>query len=84
MARFIRTYSDGYLQRHRDTHASHLAFGTHQHPYLHDALRHPAASLTSKLNEQPSLLDYGCGKGVFISEVARLGLFRYIRRPGLG
>jgi hypothetical protein len=86
MAQFIRTYSDDYLRRHRDTHAAHPAFGTHLHPYLHDMMRTLAAALTASLGEPPSLLDYGCGKGVFLEEMGRLRLFRYIRGydPALG
>ena len=75
----IRTFSETYLQRHRDTHAKHAVFGTHQHPYLHDAMRALAAAKASANGEKPSLLDYGCGKGVFMAQMARLGGFRYIR-----
>lgn len=75
--RLIQTTSDSHLQRHRDHHVSHPEFGTHRHPYLHDTMRQLAASLSG--NEAPSLLDYGCGKGVFLREMARLTLFRYIR-----
>lgn len=79
MALFIRTSSDAHLQRHRDTHARHPEFGTHRHPYLHDLMREVAASATTVGGEPPSLLDYGCGKGAFTMEMARLNLFRYIR-----
>jgi hypothetical protein len=79
MVQFIQTYTDNYLQRHRDTHAAHPAFGTHRHPYLHDMMRRLATSLTESEGEPPSLLDYGCGKGVFMGEMTRLRLFRYIR-----
>jgi hypothetical protein len=79
MALFIRTSSDAHLQRHRDTHAKHPEFGTHRHPYLHDLMREVATSVTMVGGELPSLLDYGCGKGAFMAEMARLNLFRYIR-----
>ncbi|HVC59901.1 MAG TPA: methyltransferase domain-containing protein [Acetobacteraceae bacterium] len=75
----IRTYSDDWLGRHRETHARHALFGTHRHPYLLDTMRRLAAALTETGGESPSLLDYGCGKGVFMGEMARLRLFRYIR-----
>jgi hypothetical protein len=79
LAQFIQTFSDAYLQRHRDTHARHPEFGTHQHPYLHEKMRHLAGILSANADEPPSLLDYGCGKGAFMREMARLKLFRYIR-----
>lgn len=75
----IRTYSDAWLDRHRQTHAQHAAFGTHGHPYLLDTVRDLAARLAATIGEQPSLLDYGCGKGVFLREMTRIGLFRYLR-----
>jgi 2-polyprenyl-3-methyl-5-hydroxy-6-metoxy-1,4-benzoquinol methylase len=79
MARLIRTYTDAWLQRHRATHQNHPAFGTHRHPYLHDLLRKIADEVKSETGEAPTLLDYGCGKGAFIAEMSRLGLFRFIR-----
>jgi len=79
MARFIRTYSDDWLRRHRATHAQHVVFGTHRHPYLHDTMRRLAAGIAQETGEPPSLLDYGCGKGVFMADMARLRLFRFVR-----
>ncbi|MGA9866358.1 MAG: hypothetical protein WBQ75_07925, partial [Acetobacteraceae bacterium] len=61
MIRPIRTYSEAWLRRHRDTHAKHAVFGTHLHPYLMDTIRQVSA--TRPGDERPSLLDYGCGKG---------------------
>lgn len=78
MIRAIRTYSDAWLRRHRDTHATHAVFGTHRHPYLHDTMRKVATD-AGHGGELPSLLDYGCGKAVFMAEMARLKLFRFIR-----
>ena len=75
----IRTYSDPYLQRHRDTHAKHAVFGTHRHPYLHATLHALAVAWAEANGEKPSLLDYGCGKGVFMAQMTGLGVFRYIR-----
>jgi SAM-dependent methyltransferase len=79
MIRPIRTYSEAWLRRHRETHTSHALFGTHRHPYLFDMVRQIALSLTEPEGERPSLLDYGCGKGVFLREIARAELFRYVR-----
>jgi SAM-dependent methyltransferase len=79
MQRFrpIRTVSESWLQRHRDTHSRHAEFGTHRHPYLHDLINRLAAELTGA--EQPSLLDYGCGKGTFLREMSQSGRFRFVR-----
>lgn len=71
MIRSIRTYSDDYLRRHRTTHAKHPEFGTHRHPYLHATM----ARLAAEAGPLASLLDYGCGKGAFLAEMRRLGLF---------
>ena len=79
MARLIRTFTDDWLRRHRETHAQHAAFGTHRHPYLHATMHTLAATIAGSLGEPPSLLDYGCGKGVFIAEMAKTRGFRYIR-----
>jgi 2-polyprenyl-3-methyl-5-hydroxy-6-metoxy-1,4-benzoquinol methylase len=80
MIRSIRTYSDTWLRRHRDTHAKHAVFGTHRHPYLLDTMRQlVAASFGGQGADLPSLLDYGCGKGVFMAEMTRSRLFRFIR-----
>lgn len=75
--RAVRTYSEEWLARHRATHAQHMVFGTHRHPYLRERIAGLAAAAAS--DEPPSLLDYGCGKGVFLQEMARSGLFRYVR-----
>jgi 2-polyprenyl-3-methyl-5-hydroxy-6-metoxy-1,4-benzoquinol methylase len=75
----IRTYSAEWLNRHRATHAKHAVFGTHRHPYLLDTLRRLAAAVATEGGEAPSLLDYGCGKGVFMREMTGTKLFRYIR-----
>lgn len=77
MIRPIRTYSEAWLHRHRDTHAKHAVFGTHLHPYLRDTIRRIAAIGLN--DERPSLLDYGCGKGAFLREMTRSGLFRFVR-----
>jgi len=73
----IRTYSESWLDRHRQTHARHAVFGTHRHPYLRDTIRRLAEAATAA--ERPSLLDYGCGKGVFLREMVQSRLFRYAR-----
>jgi Methyltransferase domain len=73
----IRTYNEPWLQRHRDTHSRHPEFGTHRHPYLRDLIFQIAAELTA--DEPPTLLDYGCGKGVFLQEMNRSGRFRFGR-----
>jgi hypothetical protein len=75
--RQIRTYSEPWLQRHRDTHSQHVEFGTHRHPYLHDLMKKIAAEFAG--GDRPSLLDYGCGKGAFLGEMSRSGLFRFTR-----
>jgi hypothetical protein len=77
--RQIRTSSADWLQRHRETHVKHAAFGTHGHPYLLDTMRQLATAVAASGGEPPSLLDYGCGKGVFLREMTKTGLFRYIR-----
>lgn len=79
MFRPIRTFSDDWLQRHRQTHAAHAAFGTHRHPYLLDTMRQLVASIAVIDGERPSLLDYGCGKGVFLREMNRSGLFGFVK-----
>ena len=78
MAQFIRTFSESFLQRHRDTHAKHPTFGTHRHPYLHDLMLELAMAIPSGPDRPRSMLDYGCGKGVFMVEIARLKLFHHI------
>jgi 2-polyprenyl-3-methyl-5-hydroxy-6-metoxy-1,4-benzoquinol methylase len=75
MIRPIRTYSDAYLRRHRETHANHPAFGTHRHPYLLDTMRELAKACELATGAPPSVLDYGCGKGVFLEELRATGLF---------
>src|SRR5215469_3222549 len=75
----IRTYSDAWLDRHRQTHAQHAVFGTHRHPYLLETMRAIATRIADATGEKPSLLDYGCGKGVFLRELGHIGLFRYLR-----
>ena len=77
MIRPIQTASDAWLARHRETHARHRQFGTHRHPYLLDTVRELADALAGP--EKPSLLDYGCGKGVFLREMSGSGWFRYAR-----
>lgn len=72
----IRTYSDAWLQRHRETHARHAVFGTHRHPYLRKTIERLARATTGE--ERPSLLDYGCGKGVFLREMRQSGQFRHV------
>jgi len=72
----IRTYSDAWLQRHRETHARHAVFGTHRHPYLRETIERLARATTGE--ERPSLLDYGCGKGVFLREMRQSGQFRHV------
>ena len=80
MIRPIRTYSDAWLRRHRETHTRHPEFGTHHHPYLLETIQRVAGSLTENSGgEPPSLLDYGCGKGVFLQDMTRSGLFRFVR-----
>lgn len=79
MFRPIRTYSTEWLRRHHETHAKHAVFGTHRHPYLLETLRRLAAAVATVGGEPPSLLDYGCGKGVFMREMAGTKLFRYLR-----
>ena len=74
----IRTSSDDWLRRHRETHERHAAFGTHRHPYLVPRIRELATGL-ARGGEAPSLLDYGCGKGAFLREMSGTGLFRFVR-----
>jgi SAM-dependent methyltransferase len=73
----ISTYNEPWLQRHRATHEQHPEFGTHRHPYLHDLMNSVAKELTGA--EQPSMLDYGCGKGAFLREMSQSGRFRFVR-----
>jgi 2-polyprenyl-3-methyl-5-hydroxy-6-metoxy-1,4-benzoquinol methylase len=75
--RSIATASADWLARHRATHARHPEFGTHRHPYLLEILDGLVKSLCGR--EKPSLLDYGCGKGVFLREMAATGWFRFVR-----
>jgi 2-polyprenyl-3-methyl-5-hydroxy-6-metoxy-1,4-benzoquinol methylase len=75
--RSIRTYKESWMQLHRETHVQRPEFGTHHHPYLHELIGKLAAELTA--DERPTLLDYGCGKGAFLSEMTRSGLFRFAR-----
>jgi 2-polyprenyl-3-methyl-5-hydroxy-6-metoxy-1,4-benzoquinol methylase len=71
----IRTLGPAYLKLHRDTHAKHASFGTHRHPCLHATVRDLALAFAAAERCQPSLLDYGCGKGAFIDEMRALGAF---------
>jgi hypothetical protein len=75
----IRTHSEAWLDRHRQTHERHAAFGTHRHPYLLDTVRDLSDRIAQDIGERPSLLDYGCGKGVFLREMTQSGMFRYLR-----
>lgn len=86
MIRPIRTYSDPWLARHQQTHARHAQFGTHRHPYLLDTIRRLASGIGQAGDDRPSLLDYGCGKGVFLRDLAATGLFRFVRGfdPAIG
>lgn len=77
MIRPIKTGSEGWLQRHRDTHARSPVFGTHTHPYLLDTIHEAATAAHGE--EAPSLLDYGCGKGLFAQQMRRSGWFRFVR-----
>lgn len=77
MIRRIATSSEAWLQRHRDTHARSSAFGTHTHPYLLETIHEVARAARGE--EAPSLLDYGCGKGVFTQRMRRSGWFRFVR-----
>lgn len=77
MIRPIRTASEAWIARHGETHARSPLFGTHAHPYLVEPIRALAARLGGP--EKPSLLDYGCGKGVFLNEMARSGWFGFCR-----
>lgn len=77
MIRPIKTGSEAWLRRHRDTHARSPVFGTHTHPYLLDTIREIATA--ARAEEAPSLLDYGCGKGVFTQQMRRSGWFRFVR-----
>jgi 2-polyprenyl-3-methyl-5-hydroxy-6-metoxy-1,4-benzoquinol methylase len=69
------TFSRDHVRLHSETHSKFAGFGTHAHPYLHDAIRQLAATITVQERRPPTLLDYGCGKGAFIREMDRLGLF---------
>lgn len=73
----IRTYNESWIQRHRNTHSRHAEFGTHRHPYLHDLINSVAKELTGA--EQPTMLDYGCGKGAFLREMSQSWRFRFVR-----
>lgn len=73
--RYYQTFTKSYLQRHHDTHARSPAFGTHEHPYLHDTVRKLAEEVTVDEEHLPSLLDYGCGKGRFLAALRRFGIF---------
>ncbi len=42
-------------------------------------MRQVVAGIPADGGDPPSLLDYGCGKGVFMAEMRRLRLFRFIR-----
>jgi 2-polyprenyl-3-methyl-5-hydroxy-6-metoxy-1,4-benzoquinol methylase len=77
MIRPIVTSSEDWLARHRDTHARHPQFGTHRHPYLLELIEGLLKSAPGR--EKPSLLDYGCGKGAFLRELAATGWFRFVR-----
>ncbi len=77
MIRPIVTSSESWLERHRATHARHPEFGTHRHPYLPEIIQGLVEGHSGL--EKPSLLDYGCGKGVFLNEMAATGWFRFVR-----
>lgn len=79
MIRPIQTYTEDYLRRHREVHARHARFGAHRHPYLLETMSKIAAEVATNAGEPPSLLDYGCGKGIFMQEMARTGRFGFIR-----
>lgn len=77
MIRPIVTSSESWVERHRMTHARHPDFGTHRHPYLLEIIEGLVKSFPGL--EKPSLLDYGCGKGVFLRRMAATGWFRFTR-----
>lgn len=71
----LTTFSREHIRRHRDTHIKYLQFGTHAHPYLHGAMRTLVQAISARDGRRLTLLDYGCGKGSFLREMNRLGLF---------
>lgn len=71
----LKTFSREHIRRHRATHSKFARFGTHAHPYLHDAIRRFVQALSAREDRLPTLLDYGCGKGSFLLEMERLRLF---------
>jgi len=50
----IRTYSDAWLDRHRQTHARVPVFGTHRHPYLLETTRPLATRIAASIVPLPA------------------------------
>ncbi len=70
-----RTFSSEHQRRMRLKHATSAGYGAHRHLYLHDTMRRIAAEVAAAAGRRPTLFDYGCGKGRFIAEMTRLGIF---------
>jgi len=70
------TYSTSHLRRQREAHTRSDGYGRHRHLYLHELMRHLAATLRqAKPTGDLTWLDYGCGKGGFIEQIRPFGLF---------
>ncbi len=74
--RSSRTFSAAHLRRQRDAHAQADGYGRHRHLYLQDTFVRLARRLR-EVSGRPGIdwLDYGCGKGTFIDQIAPFGLF---------
>jgi 2-polyprenyl-3-methyl-5-hydroxy-6-metoxy-1,4-benzoquinol methylase len=70
-----RTYSAEHVRRLHAKHIESDGYGRHRHLYLHDTMRNLAASVADGGDKKPTLLDYGCGKGQFMEEMKKLGVF---------
>lgn len=77
--RKIRTFTERHVESNRLLHRRSDGYGRHRHLYLHNSIRRLAQAVKSRVPERGiTLLDYGCGKGRFIEEMRRLGLFSEI------
>ncbi len=78
-ARPPQTFSAAHLRRQRDAHARADGYGRHRHLYLQDTFVRLARRLRDAAG-RPGIdwLDYGCGKGTFIDQIAPFGLFNRI------
>ncbi|HLG88965.1 MAG TPA: methyltransferase domain-containing protein [Alphaproteobacteria bacterium] len=70
-----RTFTEAHIKRQRRSHAEADGYGRHRHLYLQNPMVELATEIARQQGRTPAWLDYGCGKGGFIEEIRKLGVF---------